>query len=508
MKSLLHTLEACGLVLMAACVQAQPLHVIWDRSGAGDSSSYGAVILPLGDQNNDGYADWAVFATGGGPVSTQPSLLEFFHGGSSLSTQPYMTFHGATAGNWAGVVGDVNGDGYVDWYSLQGAWDRIQRISIYFGGPDADTVADWAITVTDDGGWFGSLGDFNGDGKADVFYYHNNPGDYVDVFYGGSPMDTLPDWTVHSPGGVERQQAAPAAHGDLNGDGMADWISYHGSTTWIFLGGIHPDTLPAYTWPGVGWPTGIVKDLNGDHCDELLYTYVGGADIHYGGPVLHSAPDISLSFPCIGGATDVASGGDFNRDGYNDLLMWTDYCADADYGLLTLHLGHPWIYSQPTFAIEGWTPPLNLIGIWTAAGLGDVNGDSVDDIGIGALDDIVYAGWRGRAIIISGDTTRRASADEPRAELPQTIRMSVYPNPFNSEATIELTVPLSGSPTTLTLCNVLGQEVFHTVLPPFSGQYRYRFDGRDATAPLTTGMYFLRAQSGQLWTTQKLMVLK
>lgn len=497
-------------VLIAASIQAQPLHVIWDRSGAGDSSRYGYAILPLGDQNNDGFNDWAVFALGGqGDVS----VLEFFHGGNPLPTQPHTTEHfpnfdSSGAFRDMGVAGDVNGDGYRDWYILRlGPAPYTYNVAeIYFGGPDADTLADWAITVPDDGGWFGSLGDFNGDGYDDVFCYHNNPGDYVDVYYGGSPMDTVPDWTVHS-APPHSQEAAPQMSGDLNGDGYSDYVAWRGlnSTTYVFLGGVHPDTLPAYTWPNMpNFPRGIVKDLNGDGCDELLYTYVGGADVHLGGPVLHSTPDVILSFPCVGGATAVASAGDFNRDGFNDLLMWTDYCADADYGFLTLHLGHPWIYSEPTFAIEGWTPPLNLIGIWTAAGLGDVNGDHVDDIAIGALDEVAYLGWRGRVIIIAGDSTLRADANTARPEMPQRLQVSVYPNPFNGETRISFALQRAGE-VTMQVYDVVGRLAATLLRVRMeAGEHGVLFDGKG----LASGIYFVRVQAGKNVRTEKLMLLR
>jgi hypothetical protein len=75
-----------ALFAFAALAQAQSLHVIWDRSGVGDSSLYGYRILPLGDQNDDGYNDWAIFANGNyyypGNRGNQQSYLEFFHGGN------------------------------------------------------------------------------------------------------------------------------------------------------------------------------------------------------------------------------------------------------------------------------------------------------------------------------------------------------------------------------------------------------------------------------------------
>ncbi len=49
--------------------QYQPM-AIWQREGAEDSSLYGSEILALGDQNSDGFNDWAVFASGLGAAGT------------------------------------------------------------------------------------------------------------------------------------------------------------------------------------------------------------------------------------------------------------------------------------------------------------------------------------------------------------------------------------------------------------------------------------------------------
>lgn len=494
-------------LLWAGCLLAQPLHVIWDRSGAGDSSRYGYTILPLGDQNNDGYADWAVFAEGG--VGDLP-LLEFFHGGYPMPTQPYMTQHlvpGDVEGavRYIDVLGDVNRDGYRDWYI--GTLGPIQQhtpmvISIYYGGPNADTLADLRF-MTD--GWDEVLpiGDFNGDGYDDLYWYHFWQ-DYGQAIYGGNPMDTIPDWTLHS---HAAQQSLPQACGDLNGDGYSDWIGEDGSThtAYIFLGGTQPDTVPAYTWPHLsGYVLAVVKDLNGDSYDELLL-YNG--EIHFGGPVLHSLADLTLDFPC--GLGHVAASGDFNHDGFGDLVLVNENCIPAPWGVLSLYLGHPWINPQPAFSIYGLTPPLNLHSVWTAAGLGDVNGDHIDDLAIGALDDIDYAGWRGRVVILAGDSTLRAGVGESHTVVPQQLQVSIYPNPFNATTTIELDVPTSSRQSQLAIYNLLGQQVFSATLPPAVGTIRYPYDGRTTNGTaLTTGVYLARVICGALQTTTKLMVLR
>jgi hypothetical protein len=500
------------VLVFSYSVQAQPYEpsVIWDRSGETDSSAYGYEILPLGDQNNDGFADWTVYAqgNGGGWHGTRASYLEFFHGGNPPSTQPYMTYHADTTVYnklWAvDRIGDANGDGYQDWLTrmctVAGPVTCIG--SIFFGGPGADTIPDVNFPASSIGG----IGDFNGDGYDDIATYDFGT-DVLQIYFGGNPMDAVPDWTLYQPppGLI---QSIPYAFGDFNGDGASDFMCFNPNnySVAIFLGGANADTIPEYVWTLTGsWPIGGVCSLNGDNTDELVFrgTTSDFIFVHSGNPILSPESNYSLNFSCQGAARSAASAGDFNHDGYSDLLMFTDYCPAQWFGSVNLHLGHPWINPEPAFVINGLAEPLNLYGIWTAAGLGDVNGDSVDDVAIGAYDDLAAQGWRGRCVIIAGDDSLEVSADASRPELPDNLAVNVYPNPFNAETTIRLEAPPNHL-VTLTVFNVLGQEVRHEALPLFSGEYFYHFVAEN----LTSGLYLVHAQSGSLQTTQKLMLLK
>ncbi|MBI5059054.1 FG-GAP repeat protein [candidate division KSB1 bacterium] len=504
MKTFLFLALALPLV-----VRAQPYapHVIWDRTGETDSSSYGTQILPLGDQNNDGYADWAVGAWGNfAYAGTQRGYVEFFHGAESLSVQPFHVFRADSERFYdpsAFVVGDMNGDGYRDWlYELSRRDSLIQEKWLFLGGstvsdtPNVKWRFDGAIAAI-------PIGNLNGDDFDDLLFFREST-NTAWVCFGGHLVDTTADWILNQPPpGIN--QSIPYANGDFNGDGYSDLLFFHpgNGNVAILLGGSVPDTIPDYLWTAPNRaPIGGVRSLNGDPFDEFLFEGENVVDVHFGDSILQSVPSTTIQFSCTY-TLHAASAGDFNHDAYNDLLMWDDQCDGNMFGALTLHLGHPWVNPEPVFTIEGSWPD-GLINIYTAVSLGDVNGDGIDDIAIGAWDDFAYVGWRGRSVIIAGDDSLIASADDPRPEIPQKLEVNVYPNPFNSEARIKMRCPPSARVTTLSVFNVLGQVVRKEVLPPFSGEYIYQFHAND----LPSGVYLAHVQSGDLQVTEKLMLLK
>ena len=501
-------------LLVATIALAQPYepHIIWDRSGETDSSAYGYKILPLGDQNDDGFADWAVLAHGNIATyhGTRRPYLEFFHGDTMPSTEPYFVFQQDSPAyyqSWsAGVIGDINGDGYKDWmtaYWPQG-FPAYRIYGFFYGGHGPSSAPDVAWSQSVVTGFYGLPEfDFNGDGTDDLYWGNNETGE-VRVYFGSSPLDTLSDWSIaEPPQGIN--QTLPYAVGDFNGDGASDFLCYN-PNNWnvaVFLGATQADTIPDFLWTLPDRvPVDGVKSLNGDDADELIIVSFDGMDVCFGRQELSPTPDYILNFSCEGGPHTAVSAGDFNADGYGDILTYVPSCISNPFGALTLHLGYSWLNAEPVISIEGDTPPLHLRGIYTAAGLGDVNGDGYDEFAIGAWNE-TFGPWRGRCVIVAGDSLT-VSVDDPRPELVQKLDIEVYPNPFNAETTIRLEAPQSQDQVTLSIYNVLGQEVQREILPKFSGQYAYHLSAQD----WTTGLYFIHVQSGSVHTTAKLMLLR
>ncbi len=499
------------LFLISTAASAQPYEpiVLWEREGAGDSSYYGTEILALGDQNDDGFNDWAVYAQG---ISGAPEghpyepKVEFFHGGNPPDAEPYMVrvMDRVTESRLRGAraLGDLNGDEYEDWCIFIDIVENPETpplVKVYFGGPNSGNQPDIEFSIH----WLYPAGDFNGDGFDDLYLLRSPTA----IVFGESPMDTTPDWLSG------RYLGFMASGGDLNADGYSDLVDDVDATQYqdldVYLGSVEPETSSTYHWPARSQIPSIVRSLNGDNFDEIGLRRSGWGKIYFGGATLDTIEDARLDFPCFGGPepggpSEIVSAGDFNDDGYNDVIMFAEFCPDSWYGTLTFHLGGSWVNSNPVFVIQGWTDPLNLIGIRVATGLGDINGDGVDDFAIGANDDIAHAGRRGKAVILSGDTSLHVSADDPFVLLPSEFAVHVSPNPFNSSTRIDLVLPPFEDEAVLTLYNLLGQIVHSTRLLNLSGYGSYTLDA----SSLTTGIYLLHAESGAFQTTSKLVLLK
>ena len=507
------------LVCICCAIEVQALDVIWDREGATESAHFGGRIWPLGDQNDDGYDDWSVMSPGGYVAGEQVEFrIELFHGGDPPPQEPYMTFlrdpETMISLNRGYTLGDVNGDGYVDWvisYIYIINPDSFSN-EIYFGGPDADQNSDVVFMTSLLGGilpWGGRNGfgfDFNGDRFSDIYLYHQVPEDYGQILFGGPNMDTIPDWQMSSiPNG--QQIALPESFGDINGDGYDDIISTDNHlthTSYIYLGSQNPDTIPDYEWYGFqAYPVTLTTDLNSDGNDDLIQS---GSEVQvfWGGDEFDLDVDhIYLFEDCDGTPYKFTNGGDFNDDGYDDIAIVHESC-NLGWGKLNLYLGHRWPQAEPAFTIDGRTYPLYLVGICEAVGVGDVNNDGIEDLAIGAQNTNTD-GRRGRVVILSGDRSFVVPADEAPDFHPSSFRLHpCYPNPFNPATTISFDLTHPGM-VKLTVFDVTGRRVT-TLLdePVTAGAHQTIFDG----AGLSSGIYFARLEAGSQLMTRKMILLK
>jgi hypothetical protein len=88
---------------------------------------------------------------------------------------------------------------------------------------------------------------------------------------------------------------------------------------------------------------------------------------------------------------------------------------------------------------------------------------------------------------------------------PSSFILSAYPNPFNSTTTIRFTLPRAGQ-VSLTVYDVLGRRVRELTPAGWfeAGERRMMLDGKD----LSTGVYYLRANTGVAASEQQITLIK
>ncbi len=169
-----------------------------------------------GDFNGDGKADIAWYETRYGMVGM---LITNAAATGPLGATTYVSGYGTP--DWAGV-GDFNGDGNDDiaWYH---EWQN-GKIHVNFSNSSGgrQSAADW-VTGYGKPQWAG-VGDTNGDGKADIFWYHSWNGGVLGVIM-TNPAGTGPAYAVGYMSGYSTPDWAGV--GDFNGDGRADVAWYH-----------------------------------------------------------------------------------------------------------------------------------------------------------------------------------------------------------------------------------------------------------------------------------------
>jgi hypothetical protein len=162
-------------------------------------------------------------------------------------------------------------------------------------------------------------------------------------------------------------------------------------------------------------------DVDGDGFDDVLVGakwfhngpafYAGAAYLFRGSPAgLELAPAWRVLGPSTFAQLGfvVASAGDVNGDGYDDVLVGLPTLDDpqVDEGAVYLYYGSPTgLPLLPSWSLESDTVD-TLLG-YALAGAGDVNGDGFDDVVVGAYN--FDAGQRdeGRAFTYLGSSTRR-----------------------------------------------------------------------------------------------------
>ena len=373
--------DAEDFVAGAACLEsdggpdtisasAPPLLPLWSAQGGGINAHLGSAVAS-GDFNRDARPDLIVGApdlfNGDGPAGSvvmHPGIVN----GVALSWSWRVVSDQEVSKFGASVAAvDVNGDGYDDLLAGAPVYDDGLggggAVFVYHGSPSGPAaVPTLILSAGQPGAEFGrsvaAAGDVNGDGYADVIV--GAPG-YDDAFFNegkvfvylgsATGLDSAPVWTATG--------------------GQSDaWFGYSVGSAGRVAGGPFSSVI-------VGAP---MYD-NGEPNEGRVLVYQGSA----AGPGGAASWTFESDQAFAESGRAVSPAGDTNADGYDDVVVGAPLFdnGEMDEGKIWLFSGSPaGLQVTPSFTAEGQQAGAMLGSALASAG--DVSGDAIDDLVVGA----------------------------------------------------------------------------------------------------------------------------
>ncbi len=403
-----------------------------ELNGFQNSCQFGHSVANAGDVNGDGFSDIIIGAyeyNSGQPNSGAAYIYYGSLQGIDLNT--FTKIENVPGSHMLGYsvssAGDVNGDGFGDVVigdiSYFVSWDAQKGLIeggalVYYGssqGLNTDTFSVLKNNQTESSfGWtVSSAGDVNGDGFDDVLVGDPNYDKQFDegavVIYHGSQQGVSTTAAITLEGNQQGEEfgLSLGCAGDVNADGFDDIIvgvPFHSNgqgsegAALIFHGSIAgitnvPTTLENnVSGTRMGYSVSSVGDLNADGFNDIAVGCaatdegVGAALIYYGSAAgisnNSSKTTLTAEEPSYFG-NSVSGAGDYNGDGYSDLIVGAMNYSPTKNGAAFMFFGSPTGVTL-TSSLKFESSVINSqLGI-SVAFAGDVNGDSYSDILIGA----------------------------------------------------------------------------------------------------------------------------
>jgi len=269
------------LIVLSTASSAWSFRFMFAPWAENPGSNFGGSIAEVGDVDGNGLADFAVGAQYSD--NRKGRVYLYLSAPSGVYSEPVIFTNdepGTFLGKDISGGGDVNNDGYDDFLTTS---ENIRAVHLFLGAAETSGITPVFIPSPNNerSTSVALVGDVNSDGYDD-FVVGALWDDVAWLYYGGDPVDLIPDVTLSGSGtfGI-----TASAAGDFNQDGYADFAigapSFPANgivpgAVFLYLGGSDPSAVAAFTVLGqqhqenFGRPLGLGGDFNGDGVRDLV----------------------------------------------------------------------------------------------------------------------------------------------------------------------------------------------------------------------------------------------
>lgn len=310
------------------------------------------------------------------PILTQTTPLLFHAIGESSDS--YLS--------GAGGIGDQNGDGYND-IIIRKTIHGNKHDLLFFGGDPMDTIPD-----------------FDYGNRGQVMFTANLNGDNIpdfclwdEIYFGGMPLHEEPD--LKFPRYYNGKNLYNRNIGDVNGDGFDDIVGFDYANVTngyiaVYYGGPEMDSIPEHTWVGETENTILYYHSNAGFFNEdlindvILDKYLFQPNIEFNihlGPDIDQEPD-TVFVQTVSNDSLYFYGADyyddFNSDGFPEISMRpvpiNNYTGDTIKYFIN---GGPGYNPENVYSVIDY--PWGFVSL-SKRFIGDVNGDGYNDLLMGS----------------------------------------------------------------------------------------------------------------------------